>query len=337
MRYVDVFEAKNLATRLLNQRITEQLKMLLETKHLYQRVVIETQNVLEALDVQIVGEADNLRFTGWRLGEVPRMILTPSDAELSLTEKGSNPSPVLCLIVGNVKLFCTKCDGREVFSPIHYLDVTNEIRKLRQGPRVQLPPTSFQLFALTYQCQACMGAPKAFLIRRQLWDLFLEGRSPIEQVEVPRFIPKPEFQLFRDALIAMQTGKILAALFYLRTFIEQFARRQTGISRKATGDEIMEAYHKILPEALRDVMPSLRPWYDQLSESLHAARADVELFKRARVDIERHFDMRRVHGISDAHQSTAVKATASPEQPDMPGGASMKGEAGSSVFVGSLF
>ena len=51
----------------------------------------------------------------------------------------------------------------------------------------------------------------------------------MEQVILPSFIPKHEKHLFRDAVIAYQAGKFLAAVFYLRTFIEQFARRVAGI------------------------------------------------------------------------------------------------------------
>lgn len=125
----------------------------------------------------------------------------------------------------------------------------------------------------------------------------------MEDIEVPQEIPKAERHLFRDALVASHAGKMLAGL-YLRTFIEQFARRQTGkTADRATGDEIMDAYATLLPQAQRDQMPSLKHWYDRLSEALHAARADERLFEEALADIDRHFDMRRVFRIADAGHS----------------------------------
>jgi hypothetical protein len=141
-------------------------------------------------------------------------------------------------------------------------------------------------------------------------DLVVEGRSPIEHVELPNFIPKEEKKWFRDALIAFQTGKVLAALFYLRTFIEQFGRRKTNLKdQRKTGDEIMTAYAATLPPNLRDTMPSLGEWYDKVSEALHGAKEDSELFEAARGQIEKHFDIRRVHDL-DSKTPTGAEIAA---------------------------
>jgi hypothetical protein len=113
-------------------------------------------------------------------------------------------------------------------------------------------------------------------------------------VEVPAYVPGKESWLYRDAVIAFNSGKVLAALFYLRTFVEQFARRVTGLTGRATGEEILSEYYEILPAPTKDQMPSLREWYEKLSEALHSAREDSELFKAAKAEIERHFDIRRV-------------------------------------------
>ena len=69
---------------------------------------------------------------------------------------------------------------------------------------------------------------------------------------------------------------MLAALFYLRIFIEQFARRVTGKTGKVTGDKIMDAYNETIPPKHRDSMPSLREWYDKLSAPIHEASDDAE-------------------------------------------------------------
>jgi hypothetical protein len=126
----------------------------------------------------------------------------------------------------------------------------------------------------------------------------------MEHIEIPAHIPKVEAKFFRDALIAMNAGKPLAGLFYLRTFIEQFARRQTGkLTERATGDEIMDAYGALLPERQRDQMPSLKYCYAKLSEPIHAARDDESVFKDVLDQIEHHFDVRRVFKIPDASRS----------------------------------
>jgi hypothetical protein len=153
------------------------------------------------------------------------------------------------------------------------------------------------MFSMVYQCQSCLGLPESFLVRRERWTLSLQGRSPMEHIEVPKFLPKLETPFYRDAVIAFNSGKTLAALFYLRTFIEQFGRRITGISGKATGDVIFDAYYKTLDAKHSDQMPSLRDWYDKLSESVHSAREDAALFESAKIEIEKHFDFRRIFGI----------------------------------------
>ncbi len=124
----------------------------------------------------------------------------------------------------------------------------------------------------------------------------------MEHIDPPKFIPKSEGDLYGDAIIAWHGGKRLGACFYLRCFIEQFARRQTNLLKeKKTGDEIMDAYAELIPEQQRSQMPSLKHWYDSLSMPIHAA--DEELaeatFEKARDAIEQHFELRRAFRIRD--------------------------------------
>jgi hypothetical protein len=136
------------------------------------------------------------------------------------------------------------------------------------------------------------------------------GRSPIEYVELPPFIPKQEQKWFREAIITFQSGKILAGLFYLRTFVEQFARRKTGMQNvKITAEEIFNAYAATIPENIRSTMPSLRDYYDKLSDTLHSAKEDKELFESAREAIEQHFDIRRVHKLEDQNAARKDERT----------------------------
>src|SRR5207249_1279578 len=114
------------------------------------------------------------------------------------------------------------------------------------GPSVPVN-AGFQLFSILLQCQRCMGKPEAVLIRREQWRLSLHGRSPMEYVDVPKFIPKEESHLFRDSMVAAHGGKILAALFYLRAFIEQFARRVIAETGRRYGEELMESMGRRSP------------------------------------------------------------------------------------------
>ena len=101
----------------------------------------------------------------------------------------------------------------------------------------------------------------------------------------------------------------------MRVFIEQFGRRITGLTGRVSGDEIMDAYYKTLPTPNKDQMPSLRDWYDKLSECLHSARQDVALFETAKTQIEKHFDMRRVFEIPERLPEESKPAMAASEAP----------------------
>jgi hypothetical protein len=160
------------------------------------------------------------------------------------------------------------------------VDAANEVGKRGLSDEITRIPgkDNFQLIFVAMQCQRCKRDPEGFLIRRSGYSLYLEGRSPIEHIDLPAYIPKKEKRLFSDALVAHNAGKTLAGLFYLRAFIEQFARRQTGTTRRATGDEILESYSKLLPEDLRGRFPSLRDCYDRLSVPIHLAQDDDHVF-----------------------------------------------------------
>src|SRR5581483_6247145 len=219
--------------------------------------------------------------------------------ELFLAERDGSRQLLLQAILPNVKLFCQKCARREAFKLIWFTDVANEVKKPLSDPVMSDVAATFQMWLLVFRCQSCLGPLEGFLVRRDEWKLSLEGRSPIENFELPTFLPKTELQWFRDAVVARNSGKVLAALFYLRTFIEQFARRQTKMDGKITGGEIMTAYSTLLPETQRSSMPSLKEWYENLSAALHGAIEDADLFENARVQIERHFDFRRIYNIAE--------------------------------------
>jgi hypothetical protein len=296
---VPLLDAQDEMIRRLSVAAGDALKLLLETKHIYQKVEIEANKVCS--EVQGLTEEDQRPLlVRWRSEFLAEPILIASTEQLREAPRTGLPRSVLTLLLYNVKLFCSRCESSEAFAPVWYRELTNEIAKHSSETRITSGVLKgWQIFALMYQCQRCKAAPESFLVKRDRWNLLLHGRSPMEEVDVPKCIPKKESWLYRDALIARHGGKTLAALFYLRSFIEQFARRVTRVTGKVTGDKIMDAYAQTLPAAQRDQMPSLREWYDRLSEPVHEAREDEELFNEARVAIENHFDIRRVFNIPD--------------------------------------
>jgi len=57
-------------------------------------------------------------------------------------------------------------------------------------------------------------------------------------------------------------------------------------------------------------MPSLREWYDKLSETLHSAREDATLFDTAKAEIEKHLDVRRVFSMPEKQPNATEKFAA---------------------------
>jgi hypothetical protein len=291
-------QAKSALIHELNVCLSSCLKTLLETKFLYQSLTALDYDKLFEDYVKKVDSYDRETFK-WRSFRVPYLTFLPSEVEFQTVDAG-NECAGPTLLLQNVKLFCDKCDANETFSPTVYRDVTQMIwERHAKEPRVASPPVQYQLFTLAYQCETCKASPVVFTVKRLEWKLTLEGRSPIEKVQIPSFIPKTEAWLFRSAVVASRTGNVLAGIFYLRCFIDQFARRQTGLKGRQTGDEITDAYQSLLPLDKRDHMPSLKSCYERLSAPIHEAKEDVELFEAVKNEVVEHFDFRRIYKIPD--------------------------------------
>jgi hypothetical protein len=307
--YLEFDQARYGLVHHVNNSIKGQFKVLLEEKHLYQSVIaLDFPQLLSSLSRRILLDAQRYAFQRFA-EEVSEERMIVSEQQLFSTSN----LPQLVLLLQNVKLYCSTCKTRETFSPTWYKDATDGImERHNHDHRIALPPPRFQMFVLAYQCETCKSAPVTFLIERQAWKLTMAGRSPFEEVDVPNYIPKTERWLFSEAIVAAQTGNTLAGLFLLRTFIEQFGRRQTGIKDRQTGEAILDAYQALLPEKQRDHMPSLKSWYEKLSVPIHAANADTDLFKEARTAILEHFDFRRLYKIPDVSTPPAKDAAKIP-------------------------
>jgi hypothetical protein len=290
-------DAKKAVLKWLSKKAADELRVLLETKHLYQKVDLNPKGFATELSLQIHPNHQSY-FSAWMAHDIPKRAFV---LEPQLTPAENYAAQSIRLKLPNLSLFCKICDRREAFAPVWHTDLVGEIRmEINSGKTKDIEfLDDIQMFSLMYQCQLCLGIPENFLVRREGWNLSLEGRSPMERIEVPGYLPKIESKLYRDAVIAFNSGKTLAALFYLRTFVEQFARRITGTTGKATGDEILDAYYEKLEPKHADQMPSLREWYDKLSEAVHSASEDATLFENAKSEIEKHFDFRRIFGIPE--------------------------------------
>src|SRR5262249_48182223 len=104
-----------------------------------------------------------------------------------------------------------------------------------------------EVFTFPFECQACKGEPIFYLVRREGLKFTITGRSHFPKVAMLKSLPEEEVSYFRGAIIGHATGQILAALFLLRVFIEQYMRRVTKTTGKITGDELADKYASLLP------------------------------------------------------------------------------------------
>jgi hypothetical protein len=299
-RFTEVSGAKQWTIHYHNDMARVALSELLETKHLYQKVSVDPKPVANAVSETIVYPADKDAYKIWLAKQREHLKLVPA-TQPRLTIAGSVSQLLSTLIIDNVKLYCSNCGGREAFAPIWFADTFNSTTR---GGTNGYPSTfsagpDSNMVLIHFQCLICKTRPEILLIERDKWELKLHGRSPMETVEVPHYIPKAESRLYSDGVIAFDSGKTLAALFYLRSFLEQFARRVTGTTEKLRGDELMEKYNEGLPSPQRDWMPSLRDAYEKISIPIHSATDDVATFNDMKAKVDKHFEIRKVHEISE--------------------------------------
>ena len=184
-----------------------------------------------------------------------------------------------------IKLFCAECKRIEAYNFLLGMDLIEEFR----GPRAFTDPISIQVFSLAFQCQSCKGVPEIFLIQREHLKLTQCGRVPMEVIELPPYLPKKQKIYHSNAIIAYNSGQVLAGSFLLRTFIEQYIRSKSTSPKSMNIDELFSEYNQNLPDDFKQRFPSLKSLYDKLSEDIHGAIASEDVFLQAKDDIEKHF------------------------------------------------
>ena len=273
------------------QRIAQDVKSLIESKHLYQSKLLEYEDLLSATLQRVMEyrasvepEFQKLIQANWH----------PIDnADWKENRPGfpvEDATPPIRFQPQDVKLFCQPCEGIEAFNNISSEDF------LRRGPPSRPFDSSgqtVQLFVFSFLCQSCKAIPEVFLVRRQGLKLTNSGRSPIEHIDVPAAIHKSVRRFYSGAVVAYQSGQTLAGIFLLRTLIEQWTRH--AVARPdLLADEALDAYMRTLPEDFKARFPSLPSLYADLSADMHAALGDKDLFEKACAAITKHFAARRL-------------------------------------------
>ena len=180
-----------------------------------------------------------------------------------------------------VRLLCSICDDVEAFNLF--------VEETPGGQVSSLGKPGQQVFWFPLQCQSCKNSVVVLLIRRIGRKLTLVGRSEIQEVKVPSYIPKAQRQFYSEAMIDFQCNSILSGLFMLRTLIEQYMHVATD-NPGLRGEPLYTEYAKKLPEDFNSRFPSLGAAYNELSIALHNASDDPEIFEVQKKHIEDHFE-----------------------------------------------
>lgn len=271
-------------------KISGAVKDLLENRHLYQYISVETKE----LQKEFIGRLDS-DFQARSMSYIreaqffPWMVRDSSYLEPFSAIRGfDNKSLAVAWRAPDIKLYCKKCERLEPFNNYSATCVFNSSDPACGGIPAGL--SFVQVYVLSYLCQSCKAIPDVFLVHRLGAKITLVGRAPMEHVEVPRFIPKDISKYFSGARIAHQSGQTLAALFLLRTLCEQWVRKFGGKEDKA--DVAIEKYMNTLPDDFKARFPSIRDIYGELSAAIHSADPSEELFAQSVSAIEKHFNAR---------------------------------------------
>lgn len=285
------------------------LKLLLETKHLYQTVRVEPPNgdiALREMKELTAGASpiggsqfrdigNPIEFFGISLSKIEWTIKNPGGRKsLPMVTPSETVYLTVEFVPPTVKLFCKTCKRLEAYNFQYGSDLLNAFREAKRISEME----SEQVFSLAYQCQSCKSIPEIFVVQRDSLKLVQSGRTPIEEFELPSFLPKKQKEYFSDAIVASNSGQVLAGKFLLRTFIEQYIREFTKNTTSQNIDKLLEEYAESLPKDFKDRFPSLEDVYAKLSIDIHKADSTLELFIQSQTDIEEHFEAKKVFKLS---------------------------------------
>jgi hypothetical protein len=308
-RYMSEVNPKDIVRSLIIENMRDHLKEIFEKKHLYQNIEIKLDKIKDYIST-CVNKKYAKRFTGYTQenanNDLRKDLTTLLDDYIksvwAFTTKNNDDDSIITypplmsdgdilpFILPTVNILC-KCT--EEFPMPHnpgYGDIQGGFPSLILSRQYSSP--IIQLFFITYRCQKCKGEPIAFILKRSNLKLQLVGRSKLDIIKIPKYLPKEESGYFRDAIIANNTGNNLAAIFYLRVFIEQYLRRVLNKFEKASGDDLAERYWALLSDDFpKDKYKSFGKIYEDLSMRIHEAKEDYAIYEESKINIEKHFDL----------------------------------------------
>lgn len=272
--------------------VSHATKNLLESRHLYQSVVVD----VDALVTQVASRTETRskeHFLKWAANapQWPWIVSDRSSFPALLQSLSSNVDPNrVTWQTPDIKSFCKRCDRLEPFNAVDATNFLSFGNPASGGPLNG--KTRHQVYVASYLCQSCKAVPEVFVIQREGAKLTLCGRSPMETVFVPKAIPKEISRLVSGASIAHNSGQTLAGLFLLRTALEQWSMLYASSEDRA--DEALEKYMQSLPEDFKARFPSIRNLYGDLSAAIHRADGAAALFDTAVAQVNEHFEARRL-------------------------------------------
>jgi hypothetical protein len=275
---------------LSSMEITEGLKALLETQHMYQSLLVDFEPIIKGIDdIGLSMRRINELEVATRVVKVPWLPVL-NRLSSSVTAPREKPEGPLEFICPDVKLFCDRCHRVEAFNCRSAQEVFCQSMVAMPGK----PEQTIQVFVFSFVCQSCKGAPEAFMVRRESPFLILVGRAPMECLDVPSFVPSDLRKFFGEAHVARHSGHFLAANTLLRCLIEQWVKKT--ISREIIGDfqPLVEEYANCLPPTFDKHFPTLAETYARLTNDVTNAVGSPEVFDVAIEEITTHFDARRL-------------------------------------------
>lgn len=288
--------------------ITDAIQQLLENKHLYQNLDVNypefdelfEEFVMPNLSGSIITNPEKTliqadyelgKIQNWGIFDKNKMIgyLVPDNSD-SIQSKS-----LIYFKLPTVNTFCADCKKKQPYNFISGIDTLDSFRENVVDDYFE----KTQVFIFLYQCQGCKEIPEVFMVRRKHMKLTLCGRSPMETVELPSFLPKKKRKFFSDATVAFNSGQVLAAIFLLRTFVEQYVRSINSNPQSIHIDTIFSDYSDALDIRIKEHSPSLKKVYEILSKDIHNATGSENVFLQAKVEIIEHFDAKRLYKIEN--------------------------------------
>ena len=180
--------------QMMPHAVTEAFRILLNTKHLYQHVEISSDAVSRQLTPTLRKLNTDQRQFEYQLAATVHPLF---GYWYPRWQSGQNvpvlPREYMIFDLPTVKTFCERC---EEVQPFNYAPPSLGF------PYIEMRRENEQVFSVPYLCQGCKDFRLTFMVMRRDFKLTLTGRSVIEHVQVPPYIPKNVARYYSGAVIA---------------------------------------------------------------------------------------------------------------------------------------